>query len=342
MSDGSRPVLAVEDVSKTFPASRDVLGRVTARLQAVVGASFTIAPGETLGLVGESGSGKSTLGRLVMRLIDADSGRIALDGDDITTVGGSELRAARRKMQMVFQDPQSSLDPNWLVGDIIAEPLKANGVGRAERTETVDRLLAEVGLQAAHRSRYAYEFSGGQRQRVAIARALALQPELVVCDEPVSALDVSTQAQVLTLLEELRDRFGLAYLFIAHDLAVVHHISHRIAVMYLGRIVEVGPADEVYNRPRHPYTEALLSAIPTADPAARRQRILLSGEMPSPVDPPPGCRFQTRCIYAMDSCREIEPVLTNYGQVDVACHLHDEGPELEGATVLSVAPPEER
>ncbi len=322
MSGARPPILRVEDVSKSFPASRDLLGRVTARLQAVVGASFEVAAGETLGLVGESGSGKSTLGRLVMRLIDADRGRIILDGADITDADRHELRAARRKMQIVFQDPQSSLDPNWIVGDIIAEPLRANGVVKSERHEIVARLLEEVGLEPAHRSRYAYEFS-----------------ELVVCDEPVSALDVSTQAQVLTLLEQLRDRLGLAYLFIAHDLAVVHHISHRIAVMYLGQIVEIGPADEVYHRPRHPYTEALLSAIPNADPAARRNRIILRGEMPSPVDPPPGCRFQTRCAYAMDVCRTDEPALSSQDGIDVACHLHDQGPTLSGATVVDLAPP---
>ena len=332
------PILEVDDLAKSFPASRDLLGRVTARVEAVVGASFEIAPGETLGLVGESGSGKSTIGRLVMRLIEADRGRIVLGGTDVTAADKATLRAARRRMQMVFQDPQSSLDPNWLVGDIIAEPLKANGIDRRQRDETVDRLLGEVGLERDHRLRYAYEFSGGQRQRVAIARALALEPELVVCDEPVSALDVSTQAQVLTLLEQLRDRKGLAYLFIAHDLAVVHHISHRIAVMYLGRIVEVGPADEIYHRPRHPYTEALLSAIPSADPAARRERILLTGDIPSPIDPPPGCRFQNRCAYTMDTCRTAEPELTEYGGVRVACHLHDRGPNLGGATVVDLRP----
>ena len=330
------PILELSEVSKSFPASRDVLGRVVARLQAVVEASLTINPGETLGLVGESGSGKSTLGRLVMRLTDADAGRIVLDGDDITQARGTELRAARRKMQIVFQDPLSSLDPNWLVRDIIAEPLRAYGASRAERESATQRLLVDVGLEPAHGSRYASEFSGGQRQRVAIARALALEPNLVVCDEPVSALDVSTQAQVLSLLETLRDRHDLAYLFIAHDLAVVHHISHRIAVMYLGRIVEVGPADEVYNRPRHPYTEALLSAMPNPKPESRRQRILLTGEMPSPVDPPSGCRFQTRCARAMDLCRTVEPELVTYGSIEVACHLHDSGPELSGASVLEI------
>ena len=339
MSAASVPIVQVQGLTKSFPAARDLLGRVTATVKAVVGASFHIGPGETLGLVGESGSGKSTIGRLVMRLIEADEGQILLDGTDITTADRVALRAVRRKMQMVFQDPQSSLDPNWLVGDIIAEPLKAHGIDRGARSETVDRLLGEVGLERDHRARYAYEFSGGQRQRIAIARALALEPQLVVCDEPVSALDVSTQAQVLTLLEELRDRLGLAYLFIAHDLAVVHHISHRIAVMYLGRIVEVGPADEVYHRPRHPYTEALLSAIPNADPAARRERILLTGEMPSPIDPPPGCRFQTRCRHAIEVCRTVEPELVGYGDVEVACHLHDHGPTLGGVSVVDVRPP---
>ena len=337
VAPSATPILDVTEVSKSFAASKDPLGRVTARLQAVVEASLSIAPGETLGLVGESGSGKTTLGRLVMRLTDADAGRIVLDGVDITNARGPELRAARRKMQVVFQDPQSSLDPNWLVRDIIAEPLRAYGASRAERQTATERLLADVGLESAHGARYAAEFSGGQRQRVAIARALALEPNLVVCDEPVSALDVSTQAQVLSLLESLRDRRDLAYLFIAHDLAVVHHISHRIAVMYLGRIVEVGPADEVYYRPRHPYTEALLSAMPNPNPTDRRERILLSGEMPSPVEPPPGCRFQTRCIHAMDRCREIEPELVKYGDIEVACHLHESGPRLVGASVVEIS-----
>lgn len=336
VTPSAAPILDVSNVSKSFPASKDLLGRVTARLQAVAGASLSIAPGETLGLVGESGSGKTTLGRLVTRLTDADTGRIVLDGIDITEARGPELRSARRKMQVVFQDPQSSLDPNWLVRDIIAEPLRAHGVPRAQRQAAAERLLSGVGLDPAHGARYASEFSGGQRQRVAIARALALAPSLVVCDEPVSALDVSTQAQVLSLLESLRDQRGLALLFIAHDLAVVHHISHRIAVMYLGRIVEAGPADEVYRRPRHPYTKALLSAMPNPDPASLRRPILLSGEMPSPVDPPPGCRFQTRCAHVMDHCRKVEPAPVSYGDIEVACHLHDSGPVLAGASVAEI------
>ena len=333
----STPVLEVRGVTKTFPAKRDLMGRVQTRVHAVVNVDLEIGSGETLGLVGESGSGKSTLGRVVLRLTDPDEGRIVLDGDDITELKGATLRRARRKMQIVFQDPFSSLDPSWLVADIVGEPLRAHlGLRRSERNERVTELLGRVGLEPEHRRRYAYEFSGGQRQRIAIARALAAEPELVVCDEPVSALDVSTQAQVLTLLEELQERLGLSYLFIAHDLAVVHHVSDRIAVMYLGRIAESASADDVYQRPRHPYTAALLSAIPHPDPRARKERILLSGEIPSPIDPPSGCRFHPRCPYAMDVCREVEPELRAYGGTTVACHLHDHGPHLDGETVLDL------
>jgi len=335
----SAPLLSMRDVHKTFPAHRDLLGRVTARVHAVDGASIDVSPGQTLGLVGESGSGKSTVGRLAMRLIDPDSGTISLDGDDVTELKGKELRDLRHKMQMVFQDPQSSLDPNWLVADIIAEPLRAQRrMTSGEREATVRRLLDQVGLAESSISRYAYEFSGGQRQRIAIARALALEPQLVVCDEPVSALDVSTQAQVLTLLEDLQDRLGLAYLFIAHDLAVVQHISDVIAVMYLGRVIEQGPASVVYRAPRHPYTEALVSAIPHPATASRRQRIVLQGEVPSPIDRPTGCHFHTRCAYAMDVCRSVAPALVTYGEVTVACHLHDSGPNLNGAEVGPYSP----
>lgn len=335
----AEPLLSISGLHKTFPAKRDLLGRVTARVHAVDGASLEVLPGQTLGLVGESGSGKSTLGRLAMRLIDPDRGTIHLDGDDITKLKGSGLRDLRHKMQMVFQDPQSSLDPNWVVSDIIAEPLRARGqMTSAERQTAVNRLLDQVGLAPSSISRYAYEFSGGQRQRIAIARALALEPQLVVCDEPVSALDVSTQAQVITLLEELQDRLGLAYLFIAHDLAVVHHISDVIAVMYLGRIIEHGPAREVYRSPRHPYTEALVSAIPHPSSAARRERIVLQGEVPSPINPPSGCHFHSRCAYAMDVCRTAVPPLISYGEVSVACHLHDSGPALAGAEVGPYSP----
>lgn len=333
------PLLSMRDVHKTFPARRDLLGRVTSRVHAVDGASLEVAPGQTLGLVGESGSGKSTLGRLALRLIEPDSGMIELDGEDITGLKGADLRRVRHKMQMVFQDPQSSLDPNWVVGDIIAEPLRAQRrqITRAEREAAVRQLLDQVGLAQASISRYAYEFSGGQRQRIAIARALAVEPRLVVCDEPVSALDVSTQAQVLTLLEELQSRLGLAYLFIAHDLSVVQHIGDVIAVMYLGRIIETGPASTVYRSPRHPYTEALVSAIPHPDPAARKQRIVLEGEVPSPINPPSGCHFHARCAYVMDECRTVVPHLVTYGDVSVACHLHDRGPMLGGGTIVPVS-----
>jgi len=331
----STPVLEVDNITKTFPIRGGITGRVRSRLQAVVDVSLSIAEGQTLGLVGESGSGKSTLGRVVMRLIDADSGSVRLAGQDITELRGAALRKARRGMHMVFQDPRSSLDPNWIVGDLVGEPLRAQlGMRRAEREVVVRRLLHQVGLTDEHYSRYAYEFSGGQRQRIAIARALALEPKLVVCDEPVSALDVSTQAKVLTILEQLQETLGLTYLFIAHDLAVVHHISDEIAVMYLGRIVERGPADEIYYRPRHPYTEALLSAIPHPDPTSRRERIVLAGEMPSPINPPSGCRFHTRCPYVMDICKSDEPELVDRGDVAVACHLHDHGPSLAGETLV--------
>jgi oligopeptide transport system ATP-binding protein len=331
------PVLEVAGITKTFPAKRDLLGRVQERVHAVVDVDLEVAPGETLGLVGESGSGKSTLGRLVLRLIDPDHGRIVLDGEDITTSTGTALRRARRKMHMVFQDPFSSLDPSWLVADIVGEPLRAHLKLRGSQLdERVSDLLTSVGLEPAHRRRYAYEFSGGQRQRIAIARALAVEPDLVVCDEPVSALDVSTQAQVLALLEDLQSRMGLSYLFIAHDLAVVHHVSDRIAVMYLGRIVESAAAKEVYESPRHPYTAALLSAIPHPDPRARQERILLTGEIPSPIHPPAGCRFHPRCPHAMDICTRVEPELHDYGGVSVACHLHHDGPILAGETVLDL------
>jgi len=329
------PVLEVDNITKTFPIRGGVTGRIRSRLQAVVDVSLSVDEGTTLGLVGESGSGKSTLGRVVMRLIDPDSGSVRLAGEDITGLRGAALRKARRGMHMVFQDPRSSLDPNWIVGDLVGEPLRAQlGMSRSEREVVVRGLLHQVGLTDEHFNRYAYEFSGGQRQRIAIARALALEPTLVVCDEPVSALDVSTQAKVLTILEELQESLGLAYLFIAHDLSVVHHISDEIAVMYLGRIVERGPANEVYYRPRHPYTEALLSAIPHPDPTARRERIILSGEMPSPIDPPTGCRFHTRCPYVMDICKSEEPELVDRRDVLVACHLHDHGPTLAGETLI--------
>ena len=336
-------VLEVEGVTKTFPVARDAIGRVRARLHALSDVSIRVPRGQMLGLVGESGSGKSTLARVVLRLTDADSGRVRLDGEDITTLSGEALRRIRGRMHMVFQDPRSSLDPNWLVSDVIAEPLRGQGgLSRSERVSRVEELLDQVGLLPEHANRYPHEFSGGQRQRIAIARSLALNPALVVCDEAVSALDVSTQAQILALLEGLQQRLGLAYLFIAHDLSVVHRLSHEIAVMYFGRVVETGPADEVYHRPRHPYTEALLSAIPRVAPTARRRRIVVRGEPPSPLDPPAGCPFASRCGFAMDLCHHERPPMLRWGEVSVACHLHTEGPKLAGETVGGLPVPAHR
>ena len=327
-------VLEVEGVTKTFPVARDVFGRVRGRLHALSDVSIRAQRGQTLGMVGESGSGKSTLARVVLRLTDADSGRVRLDGEDITALSGEALRRIRGRMHMVFQDPRSSLDPSWRVSDLIAEPLRGRGgLSRSERVSRVEELLDQVGLLPEHANRYPHEFSGGQGQRIAIARSLALNPALVVCDEAVSALDVSTQAQILALLEDLQQRLGLAYLFIAHDLSVVHRLSNDIAVMYFGRVVETGRADEVYHRPRHPYTEALLSAIPRVAATARRRRIVVRGEPPSPIDPPAGCAFASRCGYAMDVCHHERPPMRRWGEVGVACHLHTEGPRLAGETV---------
>ena len=311
-------VLEIEDVHVTF-GSR---GRV---LRAVDGVSLRIARGQTLGLVGESGSGKSTLGRAVLRLVPMRSGRVTLDGRDITALRGRKLRAARRQMQMVFQDPYSSLDPSSVIGDSIAEPLREHeGLSRRDAQRRVAELLDVVGLPASHADRYPHEFSGGQRQRVAIARAVALNPSLIVCDEAVSALDVSTQNQVINLLEDLRGRFGLSYLFIAHDLAVVRHIAHEVAVMYLGHVVETGPTDRVYDSPAHPYTQALLSAIPASHPkrAGTGRRTPLTGDLPDPANPPVGCPFVTRCPMAMQVCRQVPPPPTPVaGGGTVECHL---------------------
>ena len=336
-------LLKVEGATKTFPVARDALGRVTARVHALSDASIEVQPGRMLGLVGESGSGKSTLARAVMRLTDLDSGRIRLGGEDITALSGRALRRARRRMHMVFQDPRSSLDPNWLVSDLIAEPLRSQRrLSRPERAQRVAELLDQVGLLPEHAGRYPHEFSGGQRQRIAIARSLAANPDLVVCDEAVSALDVSTRAQILALLRDLQQRLGLAYLFIAHDLSVVHHLSHDIAVMYTGRIVEAGPSEEVYHRPRHPYTEALLSAIPRVAPARRQRRIVLGGEPPSPIDPPAGCAFAGRCPHVMHACWSELPPITWWGAVSVACHLHTRGPRLAGEAISSLPLPSSR
>ncbi len=338
---GAPPLLEVRGLNVSF-GKKSVLGRGRV-VRAVNDVGLQIASGETLGLVGESGSGKSTTGRAVLQLVPADSGSIRLDGREIMGVRGKALRGLRRQMQMVFQDPYSSLDPSTTVGASITEPLRVHeGLsGRASR-ERVAELLDLVGLRPSHADRYPYEFSGGQRQRVAIARALSINPQLVVCDEAVSALDVSTQNQVINLLEDLRESLRLSYLFIAHDLAVVRHISHRVAVMYLGHIVETGPIERVYESPAHPYTQALLSAIPVPNPDRkdRGRRILLQGDLPDPADPPAGCPFSTRCAYVMPVCRVEMPATTAVdGGGGVACHLQTAGPVLAGRSLSHLGMP---
>ncbi|WP_421998107.1 ABC transporter ATP-binding protein [Reyranella sp.] len=321
----SEPLLSIAGLTKHFPVKRGIVFQSTVgTVRAVDGLSFDVAPGETLALVGESGCGKSTTGRMVLRLIEATAGTIRFAGRDVRALDRRALRDLRRDMQIIFQDPYASLNPRLTVGDTLAEPLRLHGIASgAALRRRIDELLREVGLSAWHALRYPHEFSGGQRQRIGIARALASQPRLIVCDEPVSALDVSIQAQVVNLLQDLKQRLGLSYIFIAHDLAVVRHISDRVAVMYLGKIVELGPKRSLFARPRHPYTQALLSAVPVPDPTARRERIQLAGDVPSPLNPPPGCRFHTRCAYAQERCRAEEPALRpvgDEGQV-VACHF---------------------
>ncbi|HEY3544388.1 MAG TPA: dipeptide ABC transporter ATP-binding protein [Gaiellaceae bacterium] len=317
-------LIELRHVKKYFPIKKGVLQREVARVHAVDDVSFAVREGETLGLVGESGCGKSTLGRTIVRLLEPTAGEILFRGQQIEDLGPRRLRPLRREMQMVFQDPYASLNPRKRVGSIIGDPLKIHSIGdKSERKATVEQLLETVGLSPEHYNRFPHEFSGGQRQRIGIARALALRPKLIVADEPVSALDVSIQSQMLNLLEDLQNEFQLTYIFIAHDLGVVRHVSNRIAVMYLGKIVELSPAEELYTRPIMPYTEALLSAVPIPDPdlARRRERIVLEGDVPSPINPPTGCRFHPRCRYATQVCKEIEPPLTDYGNGHLAaCH----------------------
>ena len=324
----SSPLLAVKNLTKTFPVRKGILGRQAALIQAVTDVSFSIFPGQTLGLVGESGSGKSTTALCVTRLLDITAGSIVFDGKELAELSRRNMRPIRRNMQIVFQDPYSSLDPRMTVKEIIAEPLRVYGAygGKGQGERKVHRLLEKVGMNAGDAARFPHEFSGGQRQRISIARALALEPRLLVLDEPVSALDVSVQAQVTNLLRDLQDAMGLAYLFIAHDLAVVHHVSDWIAVMYLGTIVEYGSVDQVFSEPTHPYTQALLSAIPSADPTKvndSSQRIILTGEVPDPADPPSGCRFRTRCWKAEPICSEVTPELVDTLGVGhpSACHF---------------------
>lgn len=318
-----KDLLVVDDLKTYFPVRAGLLQRVVAQVKAVDGVSFRIREGETFGLVGESGCGKTTVGRTILRLQPATAGSVFFDGEDVFGKRGGDLKALRRHMQIVFQDPYSSLDPRVPVGETIAEGLEIHGVrNRRERQEIVLGMLDKVGLNPYHANRYPHEFSGGQRQRIGIARALALRPKFIVCDEPVSALDVSIQSQILNLLRELSQEFGLTYLFIAHNLSVVEHISDRVGVMYLGALVEVADRHELYQNPLHPYTQALLSAIPIAKPGRKRQRIMLRGEIPSPINPPSGCRFHTRCPFAADICRQEIPLLEEKATGHwAACHF---------------------
>lgn len=316
-------LLDVKGLVKHFPIKGGIFGKTVGHVKAVDGVDFFIREGETLGLVGESGCGKSTTGRVILRLLEATAGRIFFQGTDILELGKDEMRSLRRKMQIIFQDPYASLNPRMTIGSIISEAMEIHGVARGKDKEAkVAQLLETVGLAPHHMRRYPHEFSGGQRQRIGVARALAVDPKLIICDEPVSALDVSIQAQVINLMQDLQQEFGLTYLFIAHDLSVVKHISDRVAVMYLGKIVELAEKDELYRKPQHPYTQALLSAIPLPNPALKRERIILEGDVPSPVNPPHGCHFHTRCQYAVERCRAEGPLFKDYGgEHFVACHL---------------------
>jgi len=326
MSDND--LITVRGLRKYFPINAGLLSRHVGDVKAVDGIDFSIKRGETLGLVGESGSGKTTAGRVILRLTPATEGSVLFEGRDILTLGRGELRGLRKEMQIIFQDPYASLNPRMTVGDIIREPLAIHGIARGRAAEQrAQELLAMVGLQPYHANRYPHEFSGGQRQRIGIARALAVDPKFIVADEPVSALDVSIQAQVINLLQDLQRQLGLTYLFIAHDLSVVRHISSRVAVMYVGKIVEIAARDRLYENPLHPYTQALLSAIPIPDPSieAKRARIILSGDIPSPVNPPTGCRFHTRCPLAYERCKVEDPAFTEYAPGHrAACHWVEE------------------
>ncbi len=319
----SEPLVSVKNLKKYFPVRGGLFSTVRAHVHAIDDVSFDVYQGETFGLVGESGCGKTTTGRVMLRLDEATSGDVMFEGKSIFKLGREELRRQRRDMQIIFQDPYSSLNPRMTVGEIVGEPLTVHHIASGkDRDEQVRGLLETVGLSAYHIKRYPHEFSGGQRQRIGIARALALHPKLIVCDEPVSALDVSIQSQVLNLLNDLQEKFGLTYVFIAHGLNVVKHMSTRIGVMYLGKLVEVSSSQDLFARPQHPYTEALLSAIPVPDPNLNRQRIVLQGDVPSPVNPPSGCRFHTRCAYAQEICRTEEPPLIDLGgNHQVACHF---------------------
>ncbi len=324
-----KPLLEVNNLVMHFPLTQGIIfQRKVGAVQAVDGVSFAVKKGETLGLVGESGCGKSTTGRAILQLYKPTAGEVNFLGKDLTKLDSGEMRKMRRHLQMIFQDPYASLNPRMTVGNIVSEPMQIhNLVPKAERTKRVQELLQTVGLNPYFANRYPHEFSGGQRQRIGIARALAANPDFIVCDEPVSALDVSIQAQIVNLLEDLQDQFGLTYLFIAHDLSVVRHISDRVAVMYLGKIVEMADRNDLYDNPMHPYTKALLSAVPIPDPAVERgrERIILTGDVPSPINPPSGCHFHTRCPYVMDVCKQVDPPFTEKARGHfVACHLYPE------------------
>ncbi len=323
MPETAAPLLSVNNLKKYFPIRRGVLSRVAAYVKAVDDISFDINRGETFGLVGESGCGKTTAGRAVLRLLEPDAGTIRFDGIDLLALGPQELRHRRRDMQIIFQDPYASLNPRMTIRSIVGEPFVIHGIaGGSEKDDQVANLLKTVGLDPSVMNRYPHEFSGGQRQRIGIARALALRPKLIVADEPVSALDVSIQAQIINLLADLQEQFGLTYFFISHAIPVIEHISTRIGVMYLGKLVEVGTSAQICLAPRHPYTQALLSAVPIPDPAAKKQRIVLTGDVPTPINPPTGCRFHTRCPIAVERCKIEEPPLRKLEDGrDAACHL---------------------
>jgi len=341
VSTNGTPLVETIHLRKYFPIKKGVLQREVARVHAVDDVSVQVFEGETLGLVGESGCGKSTLGRTIIRLLEPTDGDVRFEGRSIATLGARALRPLRREMQMVFQDPYASLNPRKRVGSIIGSPMQIHGtVPRKERRRRVQELLETVGLSPEHYNRFPHEFSGGQRQRLGVARALALRPKLVVADEPVSALDVSIQSQILNLLKDLQNEFTLTYLFIAHDLGVVRHVSDRIAVMYLGKLVELSPAEELYQRPIMPYTEALLSAVPIPDPdlAERRERIVLQGDVPSPIAPPSGCRFHPRCRYMTEICAQVEPPLTDYGNGHLAACHHPLNVDAETLARVHAAP----
>ncbi len=346
-TNGAVPLLEVKSLKKYFPIKKGILQREVARVHAVDDVTISVQKGETVGLVGESGCGKSTFGRCVVRLLDPTDGDIVFEGQSIRKLGVRKLRPLRREMQIIFQDPYASLNPRKRVGSIIGDPLKVHKVGdKKQRRTRVQELLETVGLSPEHYNRFPHEFSGGQRQRIGVARALALRPKLIVADEPVSALDVSIQSQILNLLDDLQNEFDLTYIFIAHDLGVVRHVSDRIAVMYLGKLVELSPAEELYERPIMPYTEALLSAVPIPDPdlSAQRERIVLQGDVPSPIDPPSGCRFHPRCRYMTDICVKVEPPLVHYGNGHLAaCHhpLNVDQATLERARVSERHTPDE-